>query len=79
MVKHFIIFHLFLVPELRKIHFDYLYNELLNVCPIADNMSDNDEMVKGVLFSGVGTVLQHRNWDIVNKRFKNNVNVLLTR
>lgn len=68
-----------LVLELRGIHFDYLYKGLLNVLPISDDMSDNDELVKGVLFSGVGNVLHHRNWDIVKQRLKNNVNVLLTR
>lgn len=42
-------------------------------------MSDNDEMIKGVLFSGVGNVLQHRTWDLVKQRLKKNVNVFLTR
>lgn len=68
-----------LILELRNIHFDYLYNGLLQVFPISDDMSDSDEMVKGVLFSGVGSVLQHRTWDIVKQRLKNNVNVFLTR
>ncbi|KAJ8976101.1 hypothetical protein NQ317_008439 [Molorchus minor] len=46
--------------ELRNIHFDYLYDGLYDVMPISDNYSDNDELVKAVLFSGVGTVLNHR-------------------
>jgi hypothetical protein len=56
--------------ELRKLHFDYLHNELHEVLPIADNYSDNDELVKAILYSGVGTLLRHRNWDVVKGRFK---------
>jgi ATP-dependent RNA helicase DHX30 len=58
------------VNKLRKLHFDYLHNELHEVLPIADNYSDNDELVKAILYSGVGTLLRHRNWDVVKGRFK---------
>lgn len=47
--------------------------------PVSDDFSDNDELVKAVLYSGTGTVLEHRNWDIVKNRLKTNVNVLVTR
>ncbi|CAH0552038.1 unnamed protein product [Brassicogethes aeneus] len=67
------------VEKLRKLHFDYLYNGLYDVLPVSDDFSDNDELVKAVLYSGIGTVLKHRNWDVVKNRTKNNVNVLLTR
>ncbi|KAJ8925971.1 hypothetical protein NQ315_009826 [Exocentrus adspersus] len=67
------------IEKLREIHFDYLHKGLYDVLPISDNMSDNDEMVKAVLYSGVGTILQHRNWDIVKNKLKNNVTCLLTR
>ncbi|CAH1163616.1 unnamed protein product [Phaedon cochleariae] len=67
------------LEKLRNIHFDYLHDGLNNVIPVSDDHSDNDELVKAVLYSGVGNVLQHRDWDIVKNRFKNNTNVLLTR
>ncbi|CAH2005588.1 unnamed protein product [Acanthoscelides obtectus] len=67
------------IEKLRKIHFDYLFNGLYDVMPIADDYSDNDELVKAVILSGIGNILQHRNWDIVKNRLKQNVNVLLTR
>lgn len=60
-------------------HYDWLYNGLYDVLPISDDFSDNDEMVKAVLYSGVDTVLLHRNWDIVKNKLKQNVNCLLTR
>lgn len=46
--------------------------------PLADDFSDNDELVKAVLLSGVGNVLQHRSWDIVKGRMKK-TNVLITK
>lgn len=58
---------------MRKIHFDYLHNGLHNTLPIADNNSDNDELVKAILFSGAGTLLRHRSLDVVNGRYKSNV------
>lgn len=60
-------------------HFGYLYRGLYDVMPIGDDHSHNDEMVKAVLFSGVGNLLLYRNWDIVKNIFKKNRNVLLTR
>ncbi|XP_018577775.1 putative ATP-dependent RNA helicase DHX30 [Anoplophora glabripennis] len=68
-----------MIEKLRKIHYDYLYNGLYKVLPISDDFSDNDEMVKAVLYSGIGTVLHHRTWDVVKNKLKNNVNCLLTR
>lgn len=65
--------------ELRQLHFDYLYKGLYDVMAISDDLSDNNELVKAVVYSGVGTILQHRNWDMVKNRIKNNVNVLITR
>lgn len=70
---------MFLIVELRRIHFDYIYDGLHDVMAISDEYSHNDELIKAVLFSGVGNVLQRRNWDIVKNRLKNNVNVFLTR
>ncbi|KAG5875068.1 hypothetical protein JTB14_018020 [Gonioctena quinquepunctata] len=67
------------LEKLRKIHFDYLYNGLQRVVPISDEYSDNDELVKAVLFSGVGNILTHRNWEIVKRRLKSNTSVLVTR
>lgn len=64
--------------ELRDIHFDYLHHGLKEVLAVSDDFSDSDEIVKGVLLSGVGTVLKHRTWDIVKGRLKK-TNVLLTR
>ncbi|KAK4883969.1 hypothetical protein RN001_000240 [Aquatica leii] len=66
------------LKKLRNIHFDYLYRGLHDVLPISDDFSDNYELVKGVLLSGVGNVLQQRSWNIVKGRFKN-TNVLITR
>ncbi|VEN38426.1 unnamed protein product [Callosobruchus maculatus] len=68
-----------LMEKLRKIHFGYIANGLHDVMPLSDDYSDNDELVKAVIFSGVGNILQHRDWDIVKHRLKKNVNVLLTR
>ncbi|KAL3289179.1 hypothetical protein HHI36_003615 [Cryptolaemus montrouzieri] len=59
------------LKALRDIHFDYLHDGLkCRVLPISDDFSDEDEIVKGVLLSGVGTFLTHRNWDIVKGRMK---------
>ncbi|XP_063921598.1 ATP-dependent RNA helicase DHX30-like isoform X2 [Zophobas morio] len=58
------------ISKLRKIHFDYLHNGLLEALPVADSYSDNDELVKAILFSGVGNLLRHRNWDVVKGRYK---------
>lgn len=69
---------LYIVTELRTIHFGYLYNGLKNVLRISDDLSDSDELVKGVLLSGIGTILRHRSWDIVKGKFKKG-NILLTR
>ncbi|KAF5280407.1 hypothetical protein FQR65_LT03216 [Abscondita terminalis] len=66
------------LQKLRNIHFEILHNGLSDVLPISDDFSDNYEMVKGVLLSGVGNVLQQRSWDIVKGRFKN-ANVLVTK
>ncbi|RZC41255.1 ATP-dependent RNA helicase DHX30, partial [Asbolus verrucosus] len=63
--------------KLRKIHFDYLYNGLHNALPIADDYSDNNELIKAVLLSGVGTLLKRCDWDIVKGRYKKK-NVFLT-
>nr|CAH7761914.1 unnamed protein product [Callosobruchus chinensis] len=68
-----------LMEKLRKIHFGYIANGLHDVLPLSDDYSDNNELVKAVIFSGVGNILQHRDWDIVKNRLKKNVNVLLTR
>ncbi|CAH1260828.1 unnamed protein product [Diabrotica balteata] len=68
-----------MLRKLRKIHFDYLVDGLHDVLPFSDDSSDNDELVKAVLYSGIGNILQYRNWDIVKNRLKNNTNVLLTR
>lgn len=67
------------LQKLRTLHFEYLHKGLYDVMAISDDLSDNDELVKAVVYSGVGTLLQHRNWDIVKNRIKNNVNVLITR
>nr|CAI5869381.1 unnamed protein product [Callosobruchus analis] len=68
-----------LMEKLRQIHFGYIANGLHDAMHLSDDYSDNDELVKAVIFSGVGNILQHRDWDIVKKRLKKNVNVLLTR
>ncbi|KAL1501953.1 hypothetical protein ABEB36_007176 [Hypothenemus hampei] len=65
--------------KLVNINLNYLHTELYHAMPISDQFSDNDELVKAVLYSGTGTVLEHRNWDIVKNRLKTNVNVLVTR
>lgn len=67
------------VTKLKAIHFEYLQNGLYDSMPISEKLSDNDELVKAILYSGAGTVLQHRNWDIVKNKFKSNTNVLVTR
>lgn len=64
--------------ELRQIHFDYLYKGLYDIIPISDDFSDSDELIKSVLLSGVGNLLEHRNWDISKGRIKK-TSVLLTR
>ena len=71
---HVVIF----VLELREIHFNYLHKGLHGIVPLSDNFSTNNEFIKGVLLSGVGTFLFHRNWDLVKGRLKT-ANVLLTR
>ncbi|XP_017778938.1 PREDICTED: ATP-dependent RNA helicase DHX36-like [Nicrophorus vespilloides] len=71
-------YKLFTIEKLRQLHFDYLRKGLYNSLAIADDNSDNNELVKGVLLSGVGTVLQHRNFDVVKGRMKK-TNILLTR
>lgn len=68
-----------LIPELQDIHLGYLRTGLRHSMPIEDRFSDNDELVKAVLYSGTGTVLEHRDWDLVKNRLKTNVNVLVTR
>ncbi|XP_050296944.1 ATP-dependent RNA helicase DHX30-like isoform X2 [Anthonomus grandis grandis] len=67
------------IKKLKDIHFEYLYKGLHQSMPVSDDYSDNDELVKAVLYSGTGTVLEHRNWDIVKNRLKTGVNVLVTR
>ncbi|XP_060518412.1 ATP-dependent RNA helicase DHX30-like [Cylas formicarius] len=67
------------IAKLRAVHFDYLYNGLYEAMPIADDLSDNDALVLSVLYSGVGTVLQHRNWDVSKSRLKTNTNRLITK
>lgn len=74
---HLFPYSITMFAELRTIHFEYLYKGLSNILPITDDNSDNDELVKAVLLSGVGCVMQHRNWDIVKGKLKK-VNVLLT-
>ncbi|XP_030754425.1 ATP-dependent RNA helicase DHX30-like isoform X2 [Sitophilus oryzae] len=67
------------INKLKDIHYGYLRNGLYNSVPLSDEFSDNDELIKAVLYSGTGNVLIHRNWDILKNRLKSNVNVLLTR
>ncbi|KAF7279691.1 hypothetical protein GWI33_006851 [Rhynchophorus ferrugineus] len=67
------------ISKLKDIHIGYLYNGLYDSLPICDDYSDNDELVKAVLYSGTGNLLVHRNWDMVKNRLKTNVNVLVTR
>lgn len=57
---------------------DYLRKGLCDVLPISNDLSDNTELVKGVVLSGVGSVLQHRTWDIVKGRLKK-TNVFVTK
>lgn len=66
------------VLELRNIHFDYLHKGLHDCLPLSDDFSDSDELVKAVLLSGVGTILQHRDHDFVKGKLKKK-HVLLTR
>lgn len=73
-----LIFHLYFLA-LKEMHFNYIQDGLKqNVLPISDCFSDEDEMIKAVLFSSLGTVLSHKNWDIVKGRLKK-TNVFLTR
>uniref|UniRef100_A0AAR5PEV3 RNA helicase n=2 Tax=Dendroctonus ponderosae TaxID=77166 RepID=A0AAR5PEV3_DENPD len=72
-------FKLELINKLQDIHLGYLRSGLRHSMPIEDRFSDNDELVKAVLYSGTGTVLEHRDWDLVKNRLKTNVNVLVTR
>nr|XP_023018552.1 putative ATP-dependent RNA helicase DHX30 [Leptinotarsa decemlineata] len=67
------------LEKLRKIHFDYLHNGLQQALPLSDDYSDNDELVKAMLFSGGGNLLTYRTWDIVKRRLKKDATVLLTR
>ncbi|XP_066150364.1 uncharacterized protein [Euwallacea fornicatus] len=67
------------IRKLKDVHFEYLNKGLSHSMSISDQYSDNDELVKAVLYSGTGKVLEHRNWDIVKNRLKTNVNVLVTR
>lgn len=71
-------YRLVTLSKLRGIHFGYLQNGLHNILNFNDSFSDNDEIVKGVLLSGIGTLLQYRNWNIVKGRMKK-TNLLLTR
>ncbi|RZC34194.1 HA2, DEAD, Dicer dimer, and/or OB NTP bind domain containing protein, partial [Asbolus verrucosus] len=52
---------LIMLKELRKIHFGYLHNGLHNSVQISDEYSDNNELVKAVLLSGLGTLFQLKN------------------
>ncbi|XP_044745921.1 ATP-dependent RNA helicase DHX30-like [Coccinella septempunctata] len=67
------------LKALKEIHYNYICDGLKrNVLPISDDFSDEDEMVKAVLMSSIGTFLTHKNWDIVKGRVKKS-NVFLTR
>ncbi|XP_071053906.1 ATP-dependent DNA/RNA helicase DHX36-like [Onthophagus taurus] len=63
------------LQQLRDIHFEYLEKYLKNVLPISDDLSDNDELIKGVLLSGVGTLMEYSS-KVKGKKKKH---VLLTR
>lgn len=63
---------------MRTIHFEYLFKGLAQILELSDDLSDNEDVVKAVLLSGVGNVLQHRSWDIVKGRMKKS-NVLVTK
>ncbi|KAK9891227.1 hypothetical protein WA026_013542 [Henosepilachna vigintioctopunctata] len=70
---------MYMLKALRSLHFDYLYDGLKSrVLPISNDFSDEDELVKAVLLSGVGSFLTYKNWDVVKGRLKKS-NVLLTR
>lgn len=66
------------ISELKDIHHEYLEKYLGDALHLSDEYSTNKEFIKGVLLSGVGTVLLQRNWDFVNKRLKKR-KVFLTR
>lgn len=68
----------FPVLELRAVHFEYLFKGLSRILELSDDLSDNEDVVKAVLLSGVGNILQHRSWDIVKGRMRKS-NVLVTR
>ncbi|KAK5649108.1 hypothetical protein RI129_004000 [Pyrocoelia pectoralis] len=66
------------LQKLRNVHVEYLHKGLSDVLPISDDFSDDYELVKAVLLSGVGNILRRRDWDIVKGRQKKKT-ILLTR
>ncbi|GLV40594.1 RHAU helicase [Carabus blaptoides fortunei] len=69
--KHNLVPHkLNTLKQLKDIHYDYLAKYLQNVLELSDDYSASKEFIKGVLLSGVGNVLLHRNWDVVRGRLK---------
>lgn len=66
------------VAKLRQVHFEYLFKGLRDAVYIGDDNSSRDELVKATLLSGVHSVLQPRNYDMVKGRIKK-ANVHVTR
>jgi hypothetical protein len=51
------------------------YKDLFAAC---NKYASNAELVKAVLLSGTGSLLNRRSWDVKNGRLIKNANVLLT-
>jgi len=51
------------------------YKDLFAAC---NKHASNAELVKAVLLSGTGSLLNRRSWDIKNGRLIKNANVILT-
>lgn len=57
-------------------HFQYLESCLSNVSNLSDDFADDEEFIKGVLFSGVNNVLSGKGWDVVKGRLKRTDNLI---
>jgi hypothetical protein len=51
------------------------YKDLFAAC---NKYASNAELVKAVLLSGTGSLLNRRSWDVKNGRLIKNANVILT-
>lgn len=51
------------------------YKDLTAAC---NRYANNDELVKAVFLSGMGTLLYRQSWDVKKGRLKKNTNVVLT-